>query len=70
VQLDPVRSDAGLPVQVIEEGDAADTRPSAEAGHPPRPLICLRPEAVAPLVQSGEGVSAIIVLEPLRRTRW
>src|SRR2546423_4354937 len=33
-------------------------------------VICLRRVAVAPFVQSGEGVSAIIVREPLRKTRW
>jgi hypothetical protein len=32
--------------------------------------ICVRRTAAAPLVQSGEGVSAIIVRAPLRRTRW
>ena len=32
-------------------------------------LICFRRVAVAPFVQSGDGASAIIVREPLRRTR-
>ena len=30
MQLDPVRSDAGLPVQEVEEGDADDTGPGAD----------------------------------------
>jgi hypothetical protein len=33
-------------------------------------IICFLRVAVAPFVQSGDGVSVIIVREPLRRTKW
>jgi hypothetical protein len=69
MQLDRVRSHAGLPVLVVEEGDPHDTSPGGDLAAPRAAAICLRRLEVAPLVQSEEGVSAIIVREPLRRTR-
>jgi hypothetical protein len=70
MQLDAVPSEPGLPVLEVEEGDP-DTRALAQSRAARRAAaICLRRFGVAPLVQSEEGVSAIIVREPLRRTRW
>jgi hypothetical protein len=70
MELDSVPSNTGLPVEVVEEGNPttralAQTRATLRAA-----AICLRRLAVAPVVQSEDGVSAIIVREPLRRTRW
>jgi len=66
MELDRVRRDAGLSVLVVEEGHADDTSPSAHPRDPARGDICLRRADVAPVVQRAEGVSAIIVREPLR----
>jgi hypothetical protein len=63
VQLDCVRRDAGLTVLVVEEGDAGcalgQILATASAFR-----ICRRRYAVAPVVQSGEPVSPIIVCLP------
>jgi hypothetical protein len=69
VKLDPVRRDAGLTVEEVEErhpGHAcsrADPRHVAGVAHLPAPVGgCV--------VQTGESVSAIIVRRPLVSTRW
>ena len=63
MQLDCVRRDAGLTVLVVEEGDAGcalgQILATASAFR-----ICRRRYAVAPVVQSGERVSPIIVCLP------
>ena len=70
MELDRVRRHARLTVVVVEEGDSDHSSLRADPCHFARVFICLRRYKVAPAVQSGEGVSAIIVREPLRRTRW
>jgi hypothetical protein len=71
MQLDPVRSDTRLPVQEVEERDPDHTGARVQTLATLRAaIIWFRRVTVAPFVQSGEGVSAIIVREPVRRTRW
>jgi hypothetical protein len=70
MRFDAVWIDLGLPVQEVEEGDADHTCLAQTLAALRAAIICLRRVAVAPFVQSGEGVWAIIVRDPLRSTRW
>jgi hypothetical protein len=70
MQLDPIPSDTRLSVQVVEEGDPDDTGPSADAHGSARRGHLLAPLGRCSLGAERGGVSAIIVREPLRRTKW